>query len=177
MTSEQLGEAWLDVIDAYLNASEMTTRDVPLFPAVYQGYCIHFGRSVGCGKPHQTHAWRFLQDAKTVLWGEAPGWIGPHIYILPTYFDEAENLRAVAKFRREQADFLVYGSLENEVRFEVDDPEVYGTVWKDASGRRTAAAFVNAGMSEKRVRYRYPDERVLREAVLPPMGLKLLTKE
>ena len=177
VTSEQLGEAWLDVIDAYLNASEMTTRDVPLFPAVYQGYCIHFGRSVGCGKPHQTHAWRFLQDAKTVLWGEAPGWIGPHIYILPTYFDEAENLRTVAKFRREQADFLVYGSLENEVRFEGDDPEVYGTVWKDASGKRTAAAFVNAGASEKRIRYRYPGESVLRDAVLPPMELKLLVKE
>ena len=173
VTSEQLGEAWLDVIDAYLNASGMTDEDVPLFPAVYQGYCIHFGRSVGCDKPYQTHAWRFLQDAKTVLWGEAPGWIGAHIFLLSHYADEAENLRAVAKFRRAHADYLVYGTLENEVRFESSDPAVYGTVWKNAAGDRTAVALVNASPEAKNVRYRVPGEQGVRETALPPMQMKL----
>lgn len=173
VTSEQLGEAWLDVIDAYLNASSMTDEDVPLFPAVYQGYCVHFGRAVGCDKPHQTRAWRFLQDAKTVLWGEAPGWIGPHIYILRRCADEAENLRTVAKFRRVYADYLVYGSLENEVRLEEPNDAVYGTIWKDAAGRRAAAAFVNASEGVQRVRYRCPGRDDIRETELLPMAMKL----
>ena len=173
VTSEQLGEAWLDVIDAYLNASEMTEEDVPLFPAVYQGYCIHFGRRVGCNAPHQTTAWRFLQDAKTVLWGEAPGWIGAHVFILNHYRDEAENLLKVAKFRRAHADFLVYGSLENEVRLDEPDSDVYGTIWKDANGKRTAVAFVNASAVVKRVRYRCLDEAGTREIELMPMCLRM----
>jgi len=173
VTSEQLGEAWLDVIDAYLNASSMLADDVPLFPAVYQGYCVHFGRAVGCDKPHQTRVWRFLQDAKTVLWGEAPGWIGPHIYLLRHYADEAENLLQVARFRRAYADFLVYGSLENEIRFEKDDPNVYGTVWRDAYGARTAAAFVNASDRAQDVRYRLPDETEWRKTTLAAFQLKL----
>ena len=173
VTSEQLGEAWLDVIDAYLNASEMTEEDVPLFPAVYQGCCIHFGRRVGCNAPHQTKAWRFFQDAKTVLWGEAPGWIGAHVFILQQCRDEAENLLQVAKFRRAHEEFLVYGSLENEVRLEKTDAEVYGTVWKDAKGERTAAAFVNASAVAKRVRYWCPGKEGVHEVELPPMQLKM----
>ncbi len=173
VTSEQLGEAWLDVIDAYLNASNMTDEDVPLFSAVYQGYCIHFGRRVGCDAPHQTKSWRFLQDAKTVLWGEAPGWIGAHIFIVQHYRDEADNLMQVAKFRRAHAEFLVYGSLENEARLEEADADVYGTVWKDAKGERTAVAFVNASSVAKRVRYRCPGEERVREVELPPMQLKM----
>ena len=176
VTSEQLGEAWLDVIDAYLNASEMTDVDVPLFPAIYQGYCVHFGREVGCDKPYQTHAWRFLQDAKTVLWGEAPGWIGPHIYTVLHYADEAENLARVARFRRAHEEFLIYGSLEGEVRTETDDPDVYGTVWKTADGNRTAAMFVNVSSEAKRVNYRFSAEGSWRQVELPPMQLKCETK-
>ena len=173
VTSEQLGEAWLDVIDAYLNASEMTDEDVPLFPAVYQGYCVHFGRRVGCNAPHQTTAWRFLQDAKTVLWGEAPGWIGAHVFILNHYKDEAENLLKVAKFRREHSDFLVYGSLENEVRLDEPDSDIYGTIWKNAGGNRLAVAFVNASAVVKRVRYRCLNEVGSREIELMPMCLRM----
>ena len=176
VTSEQLGEAWLDVIDAYLNASDMTDDDVPLFPAIYQGYCVHFGRAVGCDKPHQTRAWRFLQDAKTVLWGEAPGWIGPHVFALRHYADEADNLAEVARFRRRHAEFLVYGSLEGEVRLATADPSVYGTVWKTADGRRTAAAFVNASSAVKRIAYRLSPDDALREADLPPMRLTILSQ-
>ncbi len=173
MTSEQLGEAWLDVIDAYLNATELTDEDVPLFPAIYQSYCVHFGRRVGCDKPHQTRTWRFLQDAKTVLWGEAPGWIGAHVFAVRHYADEAANLLAAARFRREHADFLVFGSLENELVFAEDDPNVYGTVWTNASEDRTAAALVNASEHEKRIRYRFPDERNFRETLLAPRQLKM----
>ena len=47
------------------------------------------------------------------------------------------------------------GTLEDEVRFAQPDPDVFGTVYKDAAGTREAAFVVNAGLTEKTVRFRF----------------------
>ncbi len=152
IVSEQMGEMWLDLIDVYLNATSYTPHDVPLFPAVYSGYMVHYGRPVPLDCDAAT---AFREYARTLVWGEAFGWIVPFVPMQERYRDRAALIYRMACLRRDWREFLVLGTLEDEVRFAQPDPDVFGTVYKDAAGTREAAFVVNAGLTEKTVRFRF----------------------
>ena len=163
--SEQMGEMWLDLIDVYLNATKYDPHDVPLFPAVYQGYCIHYGRSVPLDV---SEAEAFREHARTLVWGEAFGWISPGVPQYAQYAARQNLIRDLAKFRRDHADFLVYGSLEGDLGIEgAADPDVFGTVWKDADGARRCAFAVNASAAERDAKVRWPGGTDVRTVKLP----------
>ena len=148
MVSEQLGEVWLDLFDAYLNASQLTAEDVPLFPAVYAGYCVHYGR--------RKDPYNFTEFARTILWGEAAGWIGEWVVTDPRHANSAALHRRLAKFRRAHADYLVYGSLEDELRLVEPDKDVIGNVWKNADGTKWCGFAANGSKTAKTIRFRSP---------------------
>ena len=148
MVSEQLGEAWLDLFDAYLNASQLTPEDVPLFPAVYAGYCVHYGR--------RRDPYDFTEFARTILWGEAAGWIGEWVLLDPVHANSAALHRRLAKFRRAHAEYLVYGSLEDELRPLESDKDIIGNVWRSADGSKWCTFVSNGAKVRKTVRFRSP---------------------
>ena len=151
--SEQMGEMWLDLIDIYLNALNYTPYDVPLFPAVYSGYMLHYGRPVPLDCDPDT---AFREYARTLVWGEAFGWIVPYVLWIDRYRDRVSLIHRMACLRRDWKEFLVLGTLEDEVRLPTPDPDIFGTVYKNASGDRMAAFVVNAGKTAKTVRFRFP---------------------
>lgn len=124
VVSEQLGEMWLDLIDVYLNATKYESHDVPLFPAVYQGYCIHYGRAVPLDLPPRE---AFREHARTLVWGEAFGWISPGVPMYATYGERQKLLREMAIFRKKHAEFLVFGSLEGDLVIAGTGPKLMGT--------------------------------------------------
>ena len=151
--SEQMGEMWLDLVDVYLNALNYTPYDVPLVPAVYSGYMLHYGRPV----PLELEgAAAFREYARTLVWGEAFGWIVPYVLWVDRYRDRVALIHRMACLRRDWKEFLVLGTLEGEVRLSAPDPDVFGTVFGNAAGDREAAFVVNAGETAKTVRFRFP---------------------
>jgi len=152
VVSEQMGEMWLDLIDVYLNAIDYTPYDVPLFPPVYSGYMLHYGRPVPLDCDAAT---AFREYARTLVWGEAFGWIVPYVLWIDRYRDRVALIYRMACLRRDWKEFLVLGTLEDEVRLSTPDPDVFGTVYRNAAGDREAAFVVNAGQAKKTVRFRF----------------------
>lgn len=163
LTSEGTAENWIDGVDALLNWTTPEKGDVPFYPAVYSGFTVYFGTPV---QGYDTPETLFMLQARAVLWGVAPGWVG-HWTFNKGREKYAEYLRQVAEARHSAREFLAYGTLEGEARlvdplppircewrrwnkgtrkFEVsgdDFPAVMGTLWKNADGTRSALAAAN----------------------------------
>jgi len=154
ITSEQMGETWIDLIDHFLDASgPRTSEDVPLFAAVYSGYALSHGNRIPDDVDGRT---AFLENFRNVLSGEALGWIGCWTVLFDKHLERAKLLYRVALAREAAKDFLVYGTLENELRAEKADPDVIGTWWRNATDDAVALAVVNAADTEKTVRTALP---------------------
>lgn len=173
--SEQMGEMWLDLIDVYLNATGYTPFDVPLFPAIYAGYMVHYGRPVPLELSHDD---AFREYARTLVWGEAFGWIipavpfegGPH----GRFEKRAKLIYDLACIRRDNTEFLVFGTLEDELRPLETDKDVFGTLWKNAAGDRQCAAVVNASGESKTVSFRFPGSEEIVTTEIGPREVKMV---
>ena len=173
VTSEGAGEMWLDLIDGYLQAESPLGDDVPFFPAVYGGYAVYFGARMKYKDPRAF----FALQARALAWGVAPNWQRVSFDFVEGRLDGSiEILRRVARVRKAAKEFLKYGSLEDALRivdnvpffhiewqgadgeqcgktFSADLPEVFGTVWRDSSGSRSAACVVNAADVRRTIRF------------------------
>lgn len=111
VTTEGGGEAYLDMVDAYLQVVQRTPEDVPFHNAVYSGYTTYF-----CSPENNDDApaaFRALQ-ARELLWGNSLGWFLKDILDRP---DKCEILRRLCLFRQQNLDALAYGHLLDELRF------------------------------------------------------------
>lgn len=111
LTTEGSAEAWMNVIDGYLQVTQRTTDDVPFFHAVYSGYTTYF-----CSpENHEDDLDSFwAAQARELMWGQSLGWYHPLI------LDDAEKcalVRRLTEFRQANLDCFAYGSLEGEVKF------------------------------------------------------------
>lgn len=145
MTSEGAGDAWLDVIDGYLLANEPADEDIPWATAVYSDYASYFGTPFA--KPGLDFDTFFRRFSRRVLWGVQPGWCFWLTYV--KFAEYGKILRAAAKLRSENLDFLAYGELIGELTF-AEAPEVYATRWRAADGR-TAVMLANGAAVAKTV--------------------------
>ena len=175
LMSEGMGEAWLDVIDGYLNAYMPHPDQVPLFTAVYSGYATAFGCRMGVETPPDAF---FAMQARSTLWGCAPGWCLPWV-LEPKYKAHADALYACGRVRQAAAEFLAWGTLEGEVRFDApletkqyswfemkhgkkagsakcELPCVSGNIWKNAEGTEWAVALVNISDVPRNVSFALP---------------------
>ena len=154
ITSEQMGEMWIDLIDHYLDATPRNPYDVPLFAAVYSGYALSHGARIPLdGTDGKTY---FRENCRTVLHGEAMGWIHVGTVLHERYRPQAETLHRIAQARASAEDFLVFGTLEDEMRAEKPDDDVIGTWWRNANGTAVALALANASEMQKTINLRLP---------------------
>ena len=160
---------WLDLHRCLLERNTgYTPFDVPLFPAIYSGYMVHYGRPVPRELPNDEASREY---ARTLSWGEAFGWIPlvcrrrrPH----GRFEKRAKLIYDLACVRRDNAEFLVFGTLEDELRPLDADKAVFGTIWKNAANDRQCAAVVNASKYKKTVRFRFPaSEKIVATEVRP----------
>lgn len=178
LTSEQFGDFALDLFDAFLNATEHEPDDVPFYPAVYSGYAVYYGTEVHW---KDDDAARFALCARTFVWGVALGWIPGYEVANPAFRSHADIYYAFARARKAARDYLVYGTLLDELRPLGDPPvcsftwhrtetkrgeatytrtlpSVMGAVWQGASNGRRAVVAVNVSDRAQTVRFRVPKE-------------------
>lgn len=111
VTTEGSGEAYIGMVDGYLQVVERTPEDVPFHNAVYSGYTTYF-----CSPENnddEPDAFRALQT-RELLWGNSLGWFLPDILDRPA---KCEILRELCAFRQANLDALAYGNLLDELRF------------------------------------------------------------
>ena len=110
LTTEGSGEAYIGMVDGYLQVIARTPEDVPLHNAVYSGYTTYF-----CSPENNDddpEAFRALQT-RELLWGNALGWFLPDVLDMP---DKCAILRELCEFRQRNLDVLAYGNLLDEMR-------------------------------------------------------------
>lgn len=175
ITSEGTGEMFLDLIDGYLGIGALPQEDdVPLHPALYSGYAVYFGSCQSLRDPigafHRFQAQSFVR-------GIVPGWFDRYNIASPEFVRQQQYLASIVRMRRAAKEFMVYGTLENEIRTlepqETADcrieqvwrpqysatwklPDVFGTVWKTIDGKATAVIAANAGEKSRTIRFKAP---------------------
>ena len=175
ITSELSGDQWLDLIDGYLLCGTPHDDEVPFMPAVYSGYAIYFGSEENMCDPEDTFlSWQMRQ----FTWGVLPGWFDRWDIGDPKFARQQGVIARLARLRRALADFMVYGRLEDEVRFadpppereyrmnylwrpnewidKVHMPDLHGTVWRNADGDAVMAVVANASDRVRGVKFRLP---------------------
>ena len=176
LTSEGMAENWMDVVEGHLHCHDPDPEDVPFYPAVYSGYTTYFGTRF---QPIDAVETAFAVQARGLVWGMTPGWSAT--WILNKGKDAwLDCVRKAGVVRRAAREFLAYGTLVDELRLEEKQPvvqfdmkrkknrtkpaepyeyfmpAVFGTVWKDSSGKRTAVIAVNVSDEKRTVRFRLP---------------------
>ena len=126
VTTEGAGEAYMGMVDGYLQVVERTPDDVPFHNALYSGYTTYFGSPEN--SDDAPPAFRALQ-ARELLWGNSLGWFLPDILDRP---EKCEILRELCAFRQANLDALAYGNLLDELRF----AGTVGTTTYEWLGRR-----------------------------------------
>ena len=214
ITSEGACEVWLDLIDGYLQAETPKGDDIPFYSVVYGGHAVYFGARMKYEDPEAF----FALQARAPVWGIAPNWQRISDDFVEGRLPGAiEILRRVARIRKAAAAFLKYGSLEDELRllgdagtrrvdwlgadgdqwgkrFSADMPDVFGTVWSDVSGTRSAVCAVNICDTPRTIRFKsifstHPqllavegenkaemnEDGDILSLELPPLGIAVLT--
>jgi hypothetical protein len=111
VTTEGAGEAYVGMVDGFLQVVERTPEDVPFHNAVYSGYTTYFGSPEN--NDDDPAAFRALQT-RELLWGNSLGWFLWDILDRP---DKCDILRRLCAFRQANLDALAYGTLLDELRF------------------------------------------------------------
>ena len=111
VTTEGAGEAYIGMVDGFLQVVPRTPEDVPFYNAVYSGYTTYFGSPEN--NDDASAAFRALQT-RELLWGNSLGWFLQDILDRP---DKCGILRELCAFRQNNLDALAYGNLLDELRF------------------------------------------------------------
>ena len=175
ITSELSGDQWLDLIDGYMVCGAPHDNEVPFMPAVYSGYAIYFGSEENLCDPEDTFAsWQY----RYFTWGVLPGWFDRWDIGEERFVRQREMIARLAAIRRAAADYMVYGSLDGEVRFaappkdreykmnylwrpttwieKVHQPDLHGTVWTSRKDGSRAIFIANASAEARTVSFRLP---------------------
>ena len=110
LTTEGECEAYIGMVDGFLQVVGRTPEDVPFMNAVYSGYTTYF-----CSPENNDDdpaAFRALQT-RELLWGNSLGWFLQDILDKP---DKCAILNQLCTFRQKNLDALAYGNLLDELR-------------------------------------------------------------
>ena len=174
LLSEGTGDMCLDQFDGFLKASGVRQDEVPFYPAVYGGFAVYYGNyqslhdSIECFRAYQ------MRDFTS---GVLLGWLDRWNVTSDEFSRQRDCLARCARTRRAAAEFMVYGTLEDELRF-VGEPQpsdsftmhtiwhvydyhyvlptVTGTVWKNTADDATGVIVANAASKVQTIRFRLP---------------------
>ena len=144
-------------------------------PAVYSGYAIYFGSEENMCDPEDTFlSWQMRQ----FTWGIMPGWFDRWDIGDSKFSRQQRVVARLARIRRVLADFMVYGRLEDEVRFveappvreyrmnylwrpsnwidKVHMPDLHGTVWRSVEEEAVMVLIANASGRARCVKFKLP---------------------
>jgi hypothetical protein len=198
LTTEGSGEAYIGMVDGYLQVIARTPEDVPFHNAVYSGYTTYF-----CSPENNDDdpaSFRALQT-RELLWGNALGWFLPDVLDMP---DKCAILRELCEFRQRNLDVLAYGNLLGEMRIVskvgsrtyewlgrrphsrlfdksyklppgkfATMPDVIGNWWRRMDGRVVLLA-ANLTKDVQRVSYRVYGTDAIAEIELQPASLTMV---
>jgi hypothetical protein len=172
--SEGTDDTYLGLVDGYLKASCPCGEEVPFHPAVYAGYAIYYG----CYENIKDDADSFrAYQMRDFTRGVLQGWLDRWNATSPEFAVQQQLWGRLARVRRMAAEFMIYGTLEDELRFaeppqegevvlthtwtgkvrcRFSMPKVVGTVWRNQAGTATAVIAANWSDSEQTVRFRTP---------------------
>ena len=193
ISSEGVGEACLGVVDGFDLASESHPDDVPFYTAVYGGYAVYNGSSIG---PTRDFPAFFASQARAIVWGCSleTGWFCDWpLSEKDKRFSDA--YAALAETRTENREFLVDGYLDGDARLREPQetlsfewgtrygpkdrryiakfPAVFGTVFRSHDASRAAVALANVSAAERTVTFSDPFEG---RAVLPPYSVRVVSQ-
>ena len=168
LTTEDAAEPFADKLDAFLMCN--STRDglIPLYPAIYSGRSLTFGRYIFDGDMADQAAFA-TKLGQMFIFGAQLGWMGAQI-LKPEYTAAAAFAKQVAKVRHEATKWMALGELVGfpeltpapatltpvwhmmnaahdfavEPIVSVTLPQVMGSLWRADDGS-LALALVNMG--------------------------------
>jgi hypothetical protein len=123
MTTESNAEPYMTNLDAYLMCNSTRGNLIPLFPAVYSGYIITFGRYLL--KEDLENSTAFIQKVgQMFVFGAQLGWFGLYEILEDKYRPEAEYLRKLAKCYSLARKYLVFGKMLKPPVLETESMEI-----------------------------------------------------
>ena len=147
-----------------------------------------------CDPEDTFESWQYRQ----FTWGILPGWFDRWDLGDRKFARQQRIIARLARSRRAAAEFMVYGSLVDEVRFvekppvreyrmnylwrpsewidKVHMPDIHGTVWRDAAGARCAVFIANAAADARRVRFKLPCRGLKPVAMAETEGVSYVEK-
>ena len=123
LTSECNAECFMAYLDAFLTWHSFQGELVPIFPAVYGGWTITFGRSFTMEDLKNPISFR-AKVGQMFIFGAQLGWFNLYEITQDEYKAEAEYLKKLAKYRLLGLKFLLHGRLMRPLKFDTSFPTI-----------------------------------------------------
>lgn len=170
MTTEENAEPYMDKFDMMLVVNSPHAeymRMVPLFPLIYSDRCVYSGFTYVPWKINDGSL-RYM-TMKSLLWGSQLGWVEPKLLMNEANKAEAQMLKNLVKFRKDNHDIFFGGRFMGEFVPEGDNEiinvpnyqpssVVMGACWTDYNGK---SYYVLANMSDRDRKVSVPDGRTV----------------
>lgn len=193
LTSECNAECFMTYLDAFLMWHSFQGELIPLFPAVYGGWTITFGRSFTKADLENPISFA-AKVGQMFVFGAQLGWFNLFELTEDKYKAEAEYLRKLAKYRLLGLKFLLEGRIMRPLKLDVQFPTVdllwsfigrpvkvalpvvMSSVWKAEDGT-LGVIFTNISMTTQLVsfemdlkEYEFPSERKYVVSMITEVG-------
>jgi len=170
LTTEDAAEPYSGLLDAYLMCNQTRGNLIPMYPAVYGGRNLTFGRYIFPDDAKASLPF-ITKIAQMFIFGAQMGWIDAWILSYPK---EAEYLRTLSQARLKALKYLAYGELVHPpviegnmpmiktewhlwgTDYQIEMPAVIGSAWKANDG---SIGLVFANMSEETQRFQWKHEK------------------
>ncbi|MBM3239628.1 hypothetical protein FJZ31_25350 [Candidatus Poribacteria bacterium] len=170
LTTEDAAEPYSGLLDAYLMCNQTRGNLIPMYPAVYGGRNLTFGRYIFPDDAKASLPF-ITKIAQMFIFGAQMGWLDAWVLDYPK---EAEYLKTLSQARLESLKYLVYGELVHSpvidgdlpliktqwhlwgTDYPIEMPAVIGSAWKAADG---SIGLVFTNMSEETQRFRWKLEK------------------
>lgn len=185
LTTEDAAEPYQGKIDAFLMCNQTRGGLVPMYPAVYGGRALTFGRYI-----YEEDAKASLpfitKVAEMFIFGAQLGWIDPFILKYPK---EAGYLKRLAHTRLAATRYLALGEMlrppviESEApsvktrwelwggKHEIEFPAVMGSAWRADDG---SVGLLLTNLTDKKVKLRWKCERKKGEEQMEGLSAKVV---
>ncbi len=107
LTTEDAAEPWSDLFDAFLQCNSTMGGLEPLYPLVYSGYNLTFGRYF-FSEDFQKAGNFEAKAGQMFIWGAQMGWLSPEVLQHP---QQAAYLKTLAQARWAGLKYLAYGEM------------------------------------------------------------------
>ncbi len=188
LTTEDAAEPYQGGIDAFLMCNQTRGGLVPMYPAVYGGRALTFGRYL-FDSDAKASAPMITKLGEMFTFGAQLGWIDAFILRYPK---EAGYLKRLAETRLAAAKYLALGEMLRppvietaappvkttwnlwKSEFPIEFPAVIGSAWRADDG---SVALVLTNLTEQKVRFRWQHEGKRAEGEIEGLSAAVVKRE